>query len=79
MANARVQQAVIELMTLTEPNAKVQQAVIELMVLPIVATSPISVILRGVKRFPITAPPSICPVDKEEHEGLVKKLTEWIG
>ncbi len=82
--NAQVQQAVVELITLGEPNpnARVQQAVIELITLlePITVTAPFQVIIRGVKRFPLKAPPSICkPVDEEKHSGILEDLTKWIG
>ena len=80
MANARVQQAVVELVVLTNPNARVQQAVVELLVLPIELTAPFSVILRGVKRYKSGSRPFVCaPVDEKQHDEAMEKLTEFIG
>lgn len=77
LPNALVQQAVIEVMTIASPNARIQQAVIELMVLPTTLTGPFSVILRGVKRYPVGKPTPICANETPEED--LKKLTEFIG
>ena len=82
--NARVQQAIIELLTSNDPNAIVQQIVLELQVLPgnpfpPVNTQPFSIILRGVKRWPIGQKPFVCPVDERQYNDAMTELTKWIG
>jgi hypothetical protein len=102
MANARVQQAIIELVTLSQPNARVQQAIVEMITLGApnpyarvqqavielivlgnttpVSTLPFSVILRGVKRFPISKPQPICkPVEESLSAELLDDLKKFIG
>lgn len=81
--NARIQLAMIEFMTLNDPHARVQQVVLEMQVLevpnPAVNTEPFSIILRGVKRWPLGQKPSICPVDEKQHDDAMEELTKWIG
>jgi hypothetical protein len=46
----------------------------------IAQTQPFAVILRGVKRFKTGPKEFICkPVNEQEHNAAVEKLTEWIG
>lgn len=79
--NARVQQVVIELLTLNQSNARVQQAVVEILTLvnKAVNTAPFSVVLRGIKRVKTPKQIVSCsPLDEERHNAVVDELTKWI-
>jgi len=42
-------------------------------------TQPFSIILRGVKRFPVGVKPAICPVDEKAHNDAMIEFTKFIG
>ena len=54
MANAQVSQSAIEIIALANPYARVSQSAIEIITIP--AVLGVHVILRGVKRYPISTP-----------------------